>query len=140
MTSHLLHLAADGFRPRPAPMQSGQQSGMFPLHRLPNICCSSGACREVEYWPVDYPQEGWLQLKSADNRVVPVDLFAFSSQCLGVILMDAVTLKQGSPGVLMLQAHGAGLSRRPVQLCWHRPHPQDPQRQIAGIRFETNFR
>jgi hypothetical protein len=119
-------------------MQSGQQGGIFPLHRLPNICCSSGACHEVEYWPVDHPQEGWLQLHSADPQVVLVDLFAFSSQCFGVILMDAVTLKQGSSGILMLQAHGAGLSRRRVRLCWHRPHPQDPQRQLAGLRPDRN--
>jgi hypothetical protein len=132
MTSQLLHWASDGFRPRPAGMQSE--------HRLPNICCSSGACREVAYWPVDVPLEGWLQLDAADPQVVHVDLFAFSRQCLGVILMDAVTLQQGSPGILMLQAHGAGLSHRPVRLCWHRPHPQDPQRQIAGLRPDRNQR
>jgi hypothetical protein len=109
---------------------------MFPLHRLPNICCSSGACRDVEYWPMGLPQEGWLQLDLPSGEATPVELFAFSNQGVGLILMADVPLQQGARALLMTQAHGAGLSHRPVQLCWHRPHPQDPQRQLAGFRFE----
>jgi hypothetical protein len=87
---------------------------------------------------MDYPQEGWLQLNVADHGAIPVTLFAFSSQCVGVTLMGSVRLQQDSSGLLMLQAHGAGLRHRPVRLCWHRSHPQDPQWQVAGLRFEHN--
>jgi hypothetical protein len=84
-----------------------------------------------------YPQEGWLQLDPADNAATPVDLFAFSSQGVGVVLMAEVPLQQGARVLLMTKAHGAGLRHRPVRLCWHRPHPQDPLRQVAGLRFES---
>ena len=87
-----------------------------------------------------HPQEGWLQLDLASGEDIPVELFAFSKQGVGVILMADVPLQQGSSALLMMQAHGAGLSQRPVRLCWHRPHPQDPQRQVAGLRFDPNDR
>jgi hypothetical protein len=86
------------------------------------------------------PQEGWLQLELASNEAIPVELFAFSNQGVGVILMADVPLRQEACALLMTQAHGAGLSHRPVRLCWHRPHPQDPQRQVAGLRFEPTDR
>lgn len=123
-------------RPQPATTQPRQQGGMFPLHRLPNICCSSGACCDVEFWPMGCPQAGWLQLDTADHVMTPVDLFAFSGQCLGVSLIGDVPLQLGSPALLMLQAHGAGLRHRPVRLCWHRPHPRNLQQQCVGLRFE----
>jgi hypothetical protein len=109
---------------------------MFPLHRLANICCSTGACSDVDYWPMGFPQEGWLQLNQAANAAVPVDLMAFSSRGVSVILRADVCLQQGSRALLMTQAHGAGVSHRPVRLCWHRPHPLDHERQCAGLRFE----
>ncbi len=86
------------------------------------------------------PQEGWLQLDLTNREATPVELFAFSNQGVGVILMSDVPLQQGASALLLMQAHGAGLSHRPVRLCWHRPHPQDPQRQVAGLRFEPNNR
>lgn len=87
-----------------------------------------------------HPQEGWLQLDLANREATPVELFAFSNQGVGVFLMAHVPLQQGASALLLLQAHGAGLSHRPVRLCWHRPHPQDPERQLAGLRFESNDR
>ncbi|MFY8147706.1 MAG: hypothetical protein ACOVNL_00630 [Prochlorococcaceae cyanobacterium] len=87
-----------------------------------------------------HPQEGWLQLDPANSEATPVELFAFSNQGVGVILRADVPLHQEASALLMMQAHGAGLSHRPVRLCWHRPHPQDPQRQVAGLRFECNDR
>jgi hypothetical protein len=87
-----------------------------------------------------HPQEGWLQLDLTNRKATPVELFAFSNQGLGVILMADVPLQQGAIALLMTQAHGAGLSHRPVRLCWHRTHPQDPQRQVAGLRFERDDR
>jgi hypothetical protein len=85
-----------------------------------------------------HPQEGWLQLDLAGCEARPVELFAFSNQGVGVILMADVPLQQGASALLLMQAHGAGLSHRSVRLCWYRLHPQDPQRQIAGLRFEPN--
>lgn len=140
MTSSHQRVEAGDCRPRPAPRQSAQEGGMFPLHRLPNIYCSSGACSEVQYWPMGHPQEGWLQLDLGNCEATPVELFAFSNQGVGVILMADVLLQQGANALLLMQAHGAGLSHRPVRLCWHRPHPQDPQRQVAGLRFESDER
>lgn len=140
MTPDHQRVEASGCRPPSVPKQSEQESGMFPLHRLPNICCSSGACRDVEYWPMGHPQGGWLQLDLADREATPVELFAFSNQGVGVILMADVPLQQGASALLMMQAHGAGVSHRPVRLCWHRPHPQDLQRQVAGLRFESDDR
>jgi hypothetical protein len=87
-----------------------------------------------------HPQEGWLQLDLGNCEATPVELFAFSNQGVGVILMADVLLQQGANALLLMQAHGAGLSHRPVRLCWHRPHPQDPQRQVAGLRFESDER
>jgi hypothetical protein len=86
---------------------------------------------------MNHPQEGWLQLDQADRAVRPVELFAFSSQGVGVILMADVPLKQGARGLLMTPAHGAGLGQRLVRVCWFRPHPNDPERQCAGLRFAS---
>ena len=82
-----------------------------------------------------YPQEGWLQLDLQPDAAMPVDLFAFSSMGVGVVLSAALTLQPGVRGVLVTQAHGAGLSHRAVRCCWHRPHQQDPTLQCAGLRF-----
>lgn len=136
MSPDPIGLKATGDRRHPPPSPSEPSGGMFPLHRLPNICCSTGACREVTYWPMDCPQEGWLQLDPAAHQAVPVDLFAFSSRGVGVILPADVPLRQGARAQLLTQAHGAGLQHRAVRCCWQRPHPQDPQRQCAGLRFE----
>ena len=65
MTPFHQRVEARGYRPPPVPTQSGQESRIFPLHRLPMICCSSGACRDVQYWPMGHPQEGWLLLDPA---------------------------------------------------------------------------
>ena len=79
MTPDHQRAEARGYRPPPAvPKQSGQESRIFPLHRLPNICCSSGACHDVQYSPMGHPQEGWLQLDLANHEATPVELFAFS--------------------------------------------------------------
>ena len=72
MTPDHQRVEASGYRPPSVPKQSEQESGMFPLHRLPNICCSSGACRDVEYWPMGHPQGGWLQLDLDDREATPV--------------------------------------------------------------------
>jgi hypothetical protein len=128
--------------PYPSPAQDGLQTvpveGVFPLHRLPNICCSSGACREVESWPMGVLQDGWLQLDQHPQAEVPVDLIAFSTRGVTVALKAAVPLQPEAPGQLLTQAHGAGLSHRSVRICWHRPHPQDPERQLAGLRFAAD--
>ena len=81
------------------------------------------------------PQEGWLQLDQDPEAAAPVDLVAFSSRGVTVALSAAVALQQGASAVLLTQAHGAGLSHRLVHCCWQRPHPQDPERQLAGLRF-----
>jgi hypothetical protein len=47
---------------------------MFPLHRLANIFCSTGACREVEFWLMAALQDGWLQLGPDPDAAEPVDL------------------------------------------------------------------
>jgi hypothetical protein len=138
MHSHQISGHRHQGRPRPGPGQAHPSEGMVPLHRLSNICCSSGACSDVDYWPMDYPQEGWLQLDVALSAAVPVNLSAFSSRGVGIILKADVALQQGAKGMLLTQAHGAGLSHRPVRCCWHRPHPQDPDRQCAGLRFEPH--
>ena len=138
MTPHHIRLAGGRFRHRTAHRQADTPGRMLPLHKMPNICCTTGACREVEYWPMGFPQEGWLQLEQTGSEAAPVDLFAFSCRGVGIILTADVPLHQGARGVLMTQAHGAGLSHRTVRCCWCRPHPQDPQRQCAGLRFESN--
>ena len=98
----------------------------------------------IAWAPWCIAQTEWTSLLTqgdlANREAKPVELFAFSNQCVGVILTADVPLHQGASALLMMQAHGAGLSKRPVRLCWHRPHPQEPQRQIAGLRFEPNDR
>jgi hypothetical protein len=135
MTPSRIHAQGDRCRPYFGPDQHAQSEGVFPLHRLSSICCSTGACREVEYWPMGCPQEGWLQLDRNPETAAPVDLVAFSSRGVTVALSTAVSLQQGTDGQLITQAHGAGLSQRLVRCCWQRPHPQDPERQLAGLRF-----
>jgi hypothetical protein len=109
---------------------------MFPLHRLANICCSTGACREVEFWPMAAPQDGWLQLGPDPDAAEPVDLIAFSGMCVSVVLSADLPLQQGVWARLMTQAHGAGLKHCPVRCCWHRSHPQDSSLQCTGLRFD----
>lgn len=123
-------------RPRPASPSTVSSGGLFPLHKLPSICCSSGACREVDYWPMVAPQDGWLQLEEAGDASIAVDLFAFSSRGVGVILTAEAGLRQGRRALLLLQAHGGGISHRPVRCCWHRAHPSDPALQCAGLMFD----
>jgi hypothetical protein len=124
-------------RPQTEAIEPSRPEGMFPLHRLSNICCSTGACSKVDYWPMAYAQQAWLQLDSAADAAVPVDLFAFSTKGVGVVLRVDVGLQQGAHGVLLTPAHGAGLSHRPVRCCWQRTHPHDPGRQCAGLRFDS---
>jgi hypothetical protein len=138
MTPYQLSCQEGRCSPRPASPNRVSSGGMFPLHRLPSICCSSGACREVEYWPMAAPQEGWLQLEDSGDAATAVDLFAFSSRGVGVILSADISLRQGERGLLLLQAHGAGVSNRPVRCCWSRAHPQDPALQCAGLRFDVH--
>lgn len=128
---------AEGGRssPLPGPRQEAPSEGVFPLHRLPNVFCSTGACKEVAYWPMGVPQNGWLQLDQDPGAAAPVDLVAFSNRGVTVVLSAAVPLQQGVVGEFFTQAHGAGLGHRLVHCCWHRPHPQDPDRQLAGLRF-----
>jgi hypothetical protein len=83
-------------RQRPAPGEGKLHEGMVPLHRLSTIYCSTGACREVEGWPMDAPQEGWLQLDPLAQAGVPVELFSFSSRGVGIILPAEVPLEQGA--------------------------------------------
>lgn len=123
------------YGPGRGPCQDVPSEAVFPLHRLPNICCSTGACREVDYWPMGVQQDGWLQLDRDPEAAAPVELVAFSNKGVTVALSAAVPLQQEAVGELLTQAHGAGLSHRFVRCCWHRPHPQDPRRQLAGLRF-----
>lgn len=129
-------------RPRPVSRQAvppgDPPEGIFPLHRLSSICCSTGACREVDAWPMGVPQEGWLQLDQDPEIAAPVDLVAFSHRGVTVVLSAAVSLRPEAAGQLLTQAHGAGLGHRFVRCCWHRPHPLDPQRQLAGLRFAAH--
>jgi len=81
------------------------------------------------------PQEGWLQLDQHPDAAAAVELLAFSHRGVTVALSAAVPLQQGAAGELLTQAHGAGLRHRLVRCCWQRPHPQDPDRQLAGLRF-----
>jgi hypothetical protein len=83
-------------------------------------------------------QDGWLQLDQDPDAAAPVGLVAFSSKGVTVALSSAAPLQQGAGGQLITQAHGAGLSHRLVHCCWHRPHPQDPDRQLAGLRFAVH--
>lgn len=133
-----LHAQDGRFKSRPGPGQAVPSEGVFPLHRLPNICCSTGACREVDYWPMGVPQDGWLQLDQDPEAAAPVDLVAFSNRGVTVVLSASVPLQQGAAGQLLTQAHGAGVSHRLVRCCWHRPHPQDLDRQLAGLRFAVH--
>ncbi|MFM7639956.1 MAG: hypothetical protein ACKO45_00120 [Cyanobium sp.] len=87
---------------------------------------------------MEVPQDGLLQLDQDPDAPVPVDLIAFSTNGVTVSLTAAVPLKPEVAGQLLTQAHGAGLSHRPVRCCWHRPHPQDSDRQLAGLRFAVH--
>lgn len=138
MTPQQIHAQPDRCRPRPGPGQEVPWEGVFPLHRLPSICCSTGACRDVTYWPMAGPQDGWLQLGQDPHSAEPVELVGFSNRGVTVVLPAAMPLQQGLMGVLSTQAHGAGLSHRLVRCCWHRSHPQDHDRQLAGLRFVVN--
>jgi hypothetical protein len=110
-----------------------------PLHELAHACCSTGACRSVPYWPVDYPQEGLLQLDGAADTDIPVELIGFSSRGVSVMMGSGQAIRQGAQGVLITQAHGAGCSYHRVACCWHRRDPQHHQRQCVGLRFESEL-
>ena len=138
MQSHQIRSQTGNGMPRSAQMEADVPDGMFPLHRLSNVCCSTGACSGVDYWPMAYAQDAWLQLDAGVDAAVPVHLVAFSRMGVGAILNADIPLEQGACGLLMTPAHGAGLSRRRVRCCWHRPHPQDSERQCAGLRFDSN--
>lgn len=107
-----------------------------PLDELAHRCCSTGACRSEPYWPVDYPQEGLLQLDGETGSDIPVDLFAFSSRGVSVVMGAEHLIRQGAQGVLITQAHGAGCSYHRVACCWHRRDPEHHHRQFVGLRFE----
>ena len=107
---------------------------LLALHRLPSISCTSGDCRTIPYWPVDYPQEGLLQLDHAGDAA-PVKLFAFSSRGIGVVSRADVPIEPGTDALLITQAHGAGCQYRKVQCCWLHSHPQDALLQCIGLRF-----
>lgn len=107
-----------------------------PLHELAHVCCSTGACRSVPYWPVDYLQEGLLQLDGAPDTDIPVELIGFSSRGVSVTMSAGQPIRQGAQGVLITQAHGAGCSYHRVACCWHRPDPQRHHLQCVGLRFE----
>lgn len=115
--------------------QAVPAGGMYPLHRLHNICCSTGLCREASYWPMAVPQDGWLQLDQDPGAAAPLVLAAFSDRGVTVVLSADVGLQPNAPGQLLTQAHGAGLRHRPVRCCWHRPHPLTSEWQLAGLRF-----
>lgn len=125
-------------RPRRGGGPAVPSEGVFPLHRLPNLCCSTGACREVDYWPMGIPQDGWLELDQDPDAAAPLQLVAFSNRGVTVVLSAAVCLKPDASGQLLTQAHGAGLCHRRVRCCWHRPHPLDSQWQLAGLRFAAD--
>jgi hypothetical protein len=84
------------------------------------------------------PQDGWLQLEETGDAPIAVDLFAFSRRGVGVILTAEAGLQQGECALLLLQAHGGGVSHRPVRCCWHRAHPNDPGLQCAGLTFNVH--
>lgn len=138
MPPYQVHAQGNRCRPRLGPDQGAPSEGVFPLHRLSTICCSTGACREVDYWPMELPQDGWLQLDQNPDAAVPVELVAFSNRGVTVALSAAVRLQQEAAGELLTQAHGAGLSHRLVRFCWLRPHPQDPDLQLVGLRFAVH--
>jgi hypothetical protein len=108
----------------------------FPLRRLPNLCCPSGACRDVEYRSMEYGQQAWLQLDSDDASAEPGEFFAFSSRGVALFLAADVPFRPGDRALLLTQAHGAGISHRPVRCCWQRLHPSDPRLRCLGLRFE----
>jgi hypothetical protein len=112
------------------------QGKTVPLHELAHACCSTGACRSVPYWPVDYFQEGLLQLDGAAGTDIPVELIGFSSRGVSVVMAAGQPIRQGAQGVLITQAHGAGCSYNRVVCCWHHRDPQHHQRQCVGLRFE----
>ena len=102
---------------------------------MANTCCSSGTCQSVQYWPVDYPQDGLLQLEGTGIEAIPVDLFAFSSRGVSVAMSCLHQIHQGDHGMLITQAHGAGCRYQRVICCWQRLHPQDALQQFAGLRL-----
>lgn len=106
-----------------------------PLHGMANACCSSGACHSANYWPIDYPQDGLLQLERTGIEVIPVDLFAFTSRGVSVSMSSQHLIDQGDQGTLITQAHGAGCRYQRVICCWHRLHPHDSHKQCAGLRL-----
>lgn len=120
-------------RPRP----KRKAAGAHKLQDLPNRCCTTGICRSIQYWPVDYAQEGLLRLEGA-AEAVPVQLFAFSSRGVGVVSRADCPIQLGAEATLITQAHGAGCSYRKVRCCWSRPHPQDEQQLCIGLRFEVD--
>ena len=72
------------------------------------------------HWPMECPEDGWLQLGQDPEDAAPVDLVAFSNRGVTVALSACILLRQGATGELLTHA---------------RPHPQDPERQLAGLRF-----
>lgn len=110
-----------------------------PLHELAHSCCSNGACRSVPYWPVDYPQDGLLQLSGEAATDIHVDLIGFSRMGVSVMMAAEHPIHQGEKGLLITQAHGGGCSYHPVTCCWHRLDPGDHHRQCAGLRYEDDL-
>ena len=107
-----------------------------PPHELAHRCCSTGACRTEPYWPVEYPQDGLLQIDGETGTDIPVNLIAFSGRGVSVVMGAEHPIRQGVQGVLITQAHGAGCSYHRVACCWHRRDPQHHHRQFVGLRFE----
>lgn len=136
MPSNPIHAQRGRQKPPSSPGPAVPAAGMFPLHRLANIFCSTGACHEVEFWKMAVAKDGWLQLGPDPDAAEPVDLIAFSSMCVSVALSADVPLQQGACARLMTHAHGAGLKHCPVRCCWHRSHPQDSSLQCTGLRFD----
>ncbi len=52
------------------------------------------------------------------------------------VLAADVPFRPGDRALLLTQAHGAGISHRPVRCCWQHLHPSDPRLQCLGLRFE----
>lgn len=139
MPTHPSHAQGGRYQPRPGPGCDIPSEGVFPLHRLPNICCSTGACRDVDYWPMGVLQDGWLQLDQDPDTAAPLELVAFSNRGVTVVLSAEIYLQQDAAGQLLTQAHGAGLCHRLVRCCWHRPHPIKSEWQLAGLRFVAHW-
>lgn len=108
----------------------------LPLHELPRICCSSGACRSIPSWPMGISQQGWLELDDVRQVPVQVELVSFNGRGLGVVLSASYTAHPGMHGMLTTPMHGGGCNHRPVFCCWQRPHPQDGRLQCVGLHFD----